>query len=155
MHQETPEGQEGYPQIKAAPVSLQLTLCLWYNTNTEVRSDSPPQNHLCHALRHSLQRSQKTPGPLQPDQSVQISLVLDKQHSYPCCQVHHSGLRVLFEKCSCPEKIFTQQRVGCTAPQPSTFSATRLRLSLIDQLLSVAFVPHLTSAWKQNLEPNN
>lgn len=60
--------------------------------------------------------SWKTPGPLQPDQSVQIGLVLDKQHSYPCCQVHRSALRVLFEKCCCPEKIFTQRKVGCTAP---------------------------------------
>lgn len=31
----------------------------------------------------------------------------------PAARLTLSGLRVLFEKCACPEKIFTQPRVGC------------------------------------------
>lgn len=50
-----------------------------------------------------------------------------------CCQGHRSGLRALFEKRACPEKIFTQPRVGRTALQRSTCSARSLWLCLIDQ----------------------
>lgn len=72
-----------------------------------------------------------------------------------CCQVHRSGLRVLFEKCSCPEKVFTQPRVGCTVLQCSPCSAMSLWQCLTDLVLSVAFVPHWRLAWRRNPEPNN
>lgn len=93
MHQETLEGHSGYPWIKAAPVSNQLTLCLCSNANAEVRSKTHHHEHTTSAmLCDPLCRwSQKTPGWLQPDQSVQTGLVLDKQHVIPAVRLTAVG----------------------------------------------------------------
>lgn len=53
----------------------------------------------------------------------------------PAARLTFSGLRVLFEKCACPEKIFTQPRVGCGCRGQFCLPCRSLGLCLLDPAL--------------------
>lgn len=100
---------------------------------------------------------QKTPGWFQPDQSVQTSLILDKQHIIPAVRFTAVGSE-LFEKRSCPEKYLHKWEWG--APHCSILPTLPwVWLCLIDPVLSVAFVliwdQHRDKSWSQINDQDN
>lgn len=96
----------------------------------------------------------ETPGRFQPEQSLQIGLVLAKQHAVPAVRVTAVGSEFCLRNTAVQEKYLHNREWA--APDGSVPPALRPSLALSDGPgVSVAFAPHLRSAWRHNLEPNN
>lgn len=79
LNQETLEGHGGYPRIKAAPASNQLTLCLWSNTIADDRAKTHHHEHTTSLFTDALRKHQ-----VGSSQSSQCKLVLYLTNSTQC-----------------------------------------------------------------------
>ena len=154
--QDTLEGHGWYSQIKAASASHQLPFCLSSKANGDNRPKTHQHRYTTSArLRFSLQMVSENPGAV-PARPVRANWSCTWQTAgNSCCWL----LGWPWAQSSVWEMLLPRKNIYTTewaAQHGSVFySLGQESVALSDQVLSTAFVPHLRSAWRQNLEPNN
>lgn len=114
-------------------------------------SGSPAETRTTSGAETFLTDGLGKPGRLRPDQPGQRSRTRQTARG-ACCRVRGRGLGVLFEKRRCPGKYLHSR---ARARRGGVNLRGREAAALADPVLSAAFVPHVRSARRQNLRPDD